>query len=142
MEEVRFFPKTNVISSVTFLSFEGWVDGGLNHLTQQHIYNVNILVDSNIFSAYIDLYSIWNGKYYYAIFIMSINILCFTTLLKFWFAQWMIYVHFYLDRVETFTRLAKVTLINTFRSRFWSSLSFIFFKSVKENQSLGLFETF
>lgn len=71
-----------------------------------------------------------------------INYLCFTILLKLWFTQWMIYVHFYLGRAETFITLAKVTLINMFSSCFWSSLSFIFFKSIKENQSLGLFETF
>lgn len=85
----------------------------------------------------------WNGKYNYAILqCVSIYYLCFTILLKFWFTQWMIYVHFYLGRAETFITLAKVTLINMLGSCLWSSLSFIFFKSVKDNQSLGLFETF
>lgn len=97
VEEVRSSPKQTQ-SAQWFLSFSGgWTDGGLNHIGNNPVYNINILVDSNIISAYINLYSTWNGKYYHAIFIMNINILCFSILLKFWCTQWMVYVHFYLE---------------------------------------------
>lgn len=86
----------------------------------------------------------WNGKYNYAIFIMCMNklFMLYHLIKNLVYSMNDLCSFLFRQSRETFITLAKVTLINMFSSCFWSSLSFIFFKSIKENQSLGLFETF
>lgn len=91
--------------------------GAFSSHEQQPCLQYSHLVDSIIVSAYIDLHAICRGKHYYAIFIMHINILCFSSLLKMLVCP-MNDLCSFLFREEASTRLAKVMLINTFRSCF------------------------
>lgn len=138
------FSKTNIVSAVIPVPFLGSLDMGLNHLSNipaiiltlqqiviqfQHIQTYNTiylkwLIQLCNFSS-VQKY-ITTFYYLIKILVYSMNDLC----------------SFYIGRVEAFTILAKVTLVSIFRSCFSGSLSFIFFKSVKENQSLGFLETF
>ena len=61
--------------------------GAFSSHEQQPCLQYSYLGDSIIVSAYTDLHSVCKGKHYYAIFIMHINLLCFSGLLKCWFTQ-------------------------------------------------------